>query len=82
MGQAAFEAGQVGGGVLHDLFAQALAHADAHRLDVDAFQHRLLEAGDLLQFHAALLGDGALRTRLQQAVHRQRQASDQGQRDE
>src|SRR3546814_13609560 len=33
---------------------QALGHADAHRLDVDALEHGLLERGYLFQFRHAL----------------------------
>ena len=70
---------QRGGGLrpgAADLLAQALGQLGAHRAHVHLLQHGLLERGHGFQLRAALFGDGALRTRLQQAVDRHRQASD------
>ena len=80
--KSAFERGRVATRLPRDLATQVAADVDAHRLDVDAFQHRLLERRHPLQLRIALLRDGALGARLQQAVDRQRQPSDQRQRDQ
>ncbi len=79
MRQSLLEPGQVAGLCGRHLAAQRVRHAGTHRVDVDAFEHRLLERGDLLQLRAALLGHRTLRARLQQAVDGQAQPAEQGQ---
>ena len=60
-----------------DLPAQAVGHADAHGLDVDVFQHRLLERSDLAQFHAALFRNRTLFAGLHQSIEGHAQTSQQ-----
>ena len=59
------------------LSRQTLGQANAHGLDVDPLQHRLLERGHLLQLRAARFGQCALRARLLQTVQGQRQSPQQ-----
>jgi hypothetical protein len=80
-GQQLFQRGADGRIGCGDLVAHTSGQAAPHRLDVDAFQHRLLERGHLLQFRAALFGNRPLRARLHQAIHRHRKTTQQRQPD-